>query len=118
MEKSKGETMIQREINQIDKAVWETTKCIILPLEEENDELDLEFFYMPPKSLSQPISKTIESCMKEDHGRKCSKILLDFHETIIGQVLNVGCACSCHPRSTRKLFNKVFYFGIHFNVSE
>jgi hypothetical protein len=118
MEKSKGETMIQREINQIDKAVWETTKCIILPLEEKNDELDLEFFYMPPKSLSQPISKTIESCMKEDHGRKCSKILLDFHETIIGQVLNVGCACSCHSRSTRKLFNKVLYFGIHFNVSE
>lgn len=25
---------------------------------------------------------------------------------IIGQVLNVGCACSCQSRSTRNLFNK------------
>jgi len=82
MEKLKEETMIQKEINQVDKVVRETTKCIILPLEEENDELDLEFFYMPPKSPSQPISKIIESCTKEDCGRKCSKILLDFHEVI------------------------------------
>jgi hypothetical protein len=118
MEKSKGKTMTQKEINQIDKVVWETTKCIILSLEEENDDLDLEFFYMQPESPSQPISKTTKSCMKEDRGKRCSKILLDFHEVNIGQVLNVGCACSCHSRSTKKLFNKILYFDIPFNVSE
>ncbi len=73
---------------------------------------------MPPKSPSQPISKITESCTREDRGRRCSKILLDFHEVIIGQVLNVGCACSCHSRSTRKSFNKVLYFDIPSNVSE
>jgi hypothetical protein len=74
-------------------------------LEDENDDSHLEFFYTSLESSSQPISTIIESRMKEDCGRRHSKTLLDSYEIIVGQVLNVRCAC--HSRHARKLFNKI-----------
>jgi flagellar motor switch protein FliM len=73
----KGKCMTDKEFKHIDKVVWETSKCILNSLEVESDVLDLEFFFTPPKSPSQPISAKLESCMNEDCGKRCSKILLD-----------------------------------------
>jgi hypothetical protein len=73
---------------------------------------------MSLKSPSQPISTVTESCMKEECGRRHSKKLLDFHEIIVGQILNARCACSCHSRPERKLFNKILYYDIHSNVND
>ncbi len=69
--------MTDKKFKQIDKAIWETSKCILNSLEVENDDLDSEFFFTPPKSPSQPIFAELESCMNEDRGKRCSKILLD-----------------------------------------
>jgi len=38
-------------------------------LEDDNDDSNLEFFYTPLKSLSQPLFATTKSHMKEYHGR-------------------------------------------------
>ncbi len=73
---------------------------------------------MLPESPSQPVSIVIESRMKEDCGRKHSKNLLDSHEIIVGQVLSFRCACSCHSKLARKLFNKILYFDVPSNVSD
>jgi hypothetical protein len=64
--------MIDRIFKQIDKVVWETSKCFLNTLEAKNDDLNLEFFYTPPKSPSHPIFAKLESCMNENHGRRCS----------------------------------------------
>jgi hypothetical protein len=40
----------------------------------------------------------IESHMNEDHGRRCSKILLDANEAIVHQVVTTKCAHKCPPR--------------------
>jgi hypothetical protein len=44
MGKSKGKCMNDREFKQIEKVVWETSKCILNSLEAENVNLDLKFF--------------------------------------------------------------------------
>jgi hypothetical protein len=87
-------------------------------LEDDNDDSNLEFFYTPLKSLSQPLFATTKSHMKEYHGRWNSKKLLDFHEIIVVQVLNTRCACSCHLKPTRKSFNKVLYFDLPSSVND
>lgn len=56
--------------------------------------------------------------MKEDCGRRHSKTILDFHDIIAGQILSARCACNCHSRPTRKLFNKILYYNVPFNVSD
>jgi hypothetical protein len=87
-------------------------KYILGSLEAKNSNSNLEFYYMSHENPSQPIFVPMESSMRENYGWRCLKILLDFHEIIVGQVLNVKCACNCHSRSTRKSFNKVLYFNI------
>jgi hypothetical protein len=87
-------------------------------LEDENDDLDLEFFYTSPKSPSQPISIVTKSYMKEDCGKRHSKKLLNFYEIIVNQVLSVGCAYNCHSRLAKKLFNKVLYSDVPSNVND
>ncbi len=73
---------------------------------------------MLPESPSQLISTVIESRMKEDCGRKHSNFLLDSHEIIVGQVLSVRCAYTCHLKPTRKLFDKILYSNVPSNVSD
>jgi hypothetical protein len=118
MGKSKSKTISQKEFNRINKPIWETIKHILGSLEDYNDDLNLEFFYTLPKSLSQPIYATTKSRLKEDHGRRHSKKLLDFHEIIVGEVLNARCACSCYSKPTKKSFNKVLYSDTPSNVSD
>jgi hypothetical protein len=69
--------MIDKKFKWIDKVVWETSKHFLNTLEAKNDDLNLEFFYTPLESPSQPISAKLKSCMNENHGRRCSQILLD-----------------------------------------
>ncbi len=63
-------------------------------------------FYTPPKTPLQPISKKLESCMNEDCGKKCLKIFLDVHETIVIQVVTARCACKCPLKITKKSLEK------------
>jgi hypothetical protein len=56
--------------------------------------------------------------MKEDCGRRHSKKLLDFHEIIVGQILSARCACCCHSRPTRNLFNKILCYDVPSNISD
>jgi hypothetical protein len=48
----------------------------------------------------------LESHMNEDHGRRCSQILLDVHEAIVAQVVIARCACKCPLKTARKSFEK------------
>jgi hypothetical protein len=48
MGKSKGKYMNDRKFQHIDNVVWETTKCILISIEIENDGFDSELFYTPP----------------------------------------------------------------------
>ncbi len=98
--------MNDREFTQIEKAVWETSKCILNSLEAENVDLDLKNFYTPPKTPPQPISTKLESCMNEDCGKRCLKIFLDVHETIVIQVVTARCACKCPLKITKKSLEK------------
>lgn len=59
MENSRGKRMTDRKFKRIDKVVWETSKCFLNILEAENDEINLEFFYTPPESPSQPILQSL-----------------------------------------------------------
>ncbi len=75
-------------------------------MEAENNNPNFEFFYTPPKSPSQHISTKFESCMNENHGRRCSQILLDVHKAIVTQVVTTRCACKCSSKIVRKSFEK------------
>jgi hypothetical protein len=60
-------------------------KHIITSLEEE--DFDLDFFWTPPESPSNLISKDLEDEMFHDHNIRQSKALLDYHDKIVDQLL-------------------------------
>jgi hypothetical protein len=60
-------------------------KRIITSLEEEDFDLDL--FWTPLKSPSNPISKDLENEMVHDRNIRHSKALLDYHDKIVDQLL-------------------------------
>jgi len=93
--------MNDKEFTWIEKAIWETSKCILNFLEAKNANLDLIFFYTPPKTPPQPISAELESHINEDCGRSCIKISLDVHETILIQVVTTKCAYKCPLKITK-----------------
>jgi hypothetical protein len=82
-----GQVLSQREVDCINKSVWEIVKCIGSSLEAEDDDSNNDFFYMPPRSPSKLISTKLENCLDVDHGRRCSCILSDYHLKICHQVL-------------------------------
>jgi hypothetical protein len=46
-------------------------------------ESDMKFFYIPPQTLSKPMSVLIENRMIVDRGIRHSRILLKYHERIV-----------------------------------
>jgi hypothetical protein len=44
--------------------------------------------------------------MNEDHGKRCSKFLLDAREPIEHQVVTIECAHKCPPIIAKKSLNK------------
>jgi hypothetical protein len=60
-------------------------KRIITSLEEEDFDLDL--FWTPPESPSNPISKDLEDKIFHDRNIRRSKALLDSHDKIVDQLL-------------------------------
>jgi hypothetical protein len=56
--------------------------------------------------------------MNEEHGRRCSKILLDAHETIVHQIVTTKCAHKCPPRIARKSLNKNLATEMHSCVGD
>ncbi len=106
MGKLKGKCMNDKEFKWIEKAIWETSKRILNSLEARITNLDLKFFYTPLKTPPQPISMELESHMNEDCGRRPLNILLDIHETIVTQVVTVGCAYKYPLKITRKSLEK------------
>jgi hypothetical protein len=57
----------KRHVEKISNIVWATLKCIVASLEEEDSNLDL--FWTPPKTPSNPISKDLEDHMFHDRSR-------------------------------------------------
>jgi hypothetical protein len=95
-----------KEFKQIEKVIWDISMHILNSLEVENNDPDLKFFYTHHENPSPPIYAKLESCMNEDCGRRCSKILLDVHEIIVTQVVTTGCACKCPLKIARKSLEK------------
>jgi len=82
-----GQVLYQREVDCINKSVWEIVKRIGFSLQVEDDDSYNDFFYMSPRSPSKLISIKLENCLDVDCGRSCSCILLDYHLKICHQVL-------------------------------
>jgi hypothetical protein len=81
-----GKRITQKELNRISNFVWETVKRITPSFKEENDESNMKFFYVPPQSLSEPMSVSMEDRVMVDCGIRHSRILLKYHEMIVHQL--------------------------------
>jgi hypothetical protein len=74
---------MHKEVNKIAIAIWATMKGIAVSLQDENDDSDKEIFYTPPQSLSEKFVVKLENRMFQNHNKKGSKTLLDYHKTIV-----------------------------------
>lgn len=82
----KRKPLIQRKVTRASNVVWKMLKCYVATLEDEDDDLDDNNFYMPPTSPSESISEKIGFCMQADCGVWSSKILLATHENTMHKV--------------------------------
>jgi len=74
-----GQVFSLREVDYINKSVWEIVKRIGFLLKAKNDDSNNDIFYTPPSSPSEPISVKLENHLDVDHGKRHSCILLDYH---------------------------------------
>jgi hypothetical protein len=102
MEDSKRQKFTCREVKRIETIVWAIVKHITTSLEDIKDDSDNEIFYTPPQSMSKQIFIKLEDCMFQDHNKRRSKTLLDYHETIVKQFLDLQSASFfVSPKSKR-----------------
>jgi hypothetical protein len=77
----------QKQVNRINRSVWETVKRIGSLLKPKDNDSKNDLFYTPNSPL-KTISEELEADMIVDCGKRHSCILLDYHLRIINQLLN------------------------------
>jgi hypothetical protein len=87
MDPTIGQMLSQKEVDRINKSVWETIKRIGSSLGVEDDDSNNDTFYTPPSSHLQLISVELQNYLDVDRGRRHSCILLDYHLKICDHVL-------------------------------
>ncbi len=76
------------EVNRIGTTIWAIVKHITTSLKDEKDDSNKKIFYTPPQSPSKKILVELEDHMFQDCNRRQSKTLLDYHETIVKQLID------------------------------
>jgi hypothetical protein len=79
MEASRRQRFTHMEVNRITIVVWAIVKHITTSLEDKKDDFDKEMLYTPPQSPSKKNFVALEVHMFQDHRRRRSKTLLDYH---------------------------------------
>ncbi len=113
MEDLRRQRFTGREVNRIVIIVWATVKHIIASLEDAKDDSDNEIF-----PSSKPFRKKfikLEDCMFQNHSRRWSKTLLDYHEIIVKQFLDLQCVLFCVSPKSKKM--SATYTICHFYTS-
>jgi hypothetical protein len=90
-------------------------KRIATSLENKKDDSDNETFYTPPQSLSKFFFVKLEDRMFQDHNKGQSKTLLNYHETIVKQLLDLQSASFCVSPKSKRL--PATYTVCHFYTS-
>jgi hypothetical protein len=78
--------LFHKQINRINRSVWETVKSIGSLLKAKDNDSKNDLFYTPSSPL-KTIFEELETHMIVDCGKRHSCILLDYHLWIIDQLL-------------------------------
>ncbi len=89
MEDSRKWRFTHMEVKRIATIVWAIEKCIAPSLEDKEDDFDNDIFYTFPQSPSKKFFVKLEDRMFQYHGKRQSKTLLHYHQTIVKQLFNL-----------------------------
>jgi hypothetical protein len=92
------------EVNRIVIAIWATVKHIAVALEDENDDSNKEIIYTPLQDLLEKKIIKLENRMFQDHNRRQSKTLLDYHKAIVKQLFDSQCAIFCVSPNLKRCY--------------